>query len=278
MRNVSTELLARLERSVTNLALCCKITYQNGKILALTTNSDDLVIDGITYKANSGFSTESLRSTSKTNPSNMELSLFANFIPVSDLVSRQIVGAKVEIFLVDYKDPGVGKILLLKGFIGNLTLERGVFRGHVHSLADMLKNYSPVIISHECTASLGDSRCKVNVADYSSSGTITEVLNNFTIKDDNQTANDGWFDYGYITFTSGANAGLTFEVRRFEAKKFILLERLPYLPAVGDEYTAYAGCDKTAETCKSKFNNFINFRGFPFVPLPDEVLWYQDLK
>jgi uncharacterized phage protein (TIGR02218 family) len=35
-----------------------------------------------------------------------------------------------------------------------------------------------------------------------------------------------------------------------------------------------AGCDKRAETCRLKFANFLNFRGFPHVPGEDWLASY----
>ena len=40
------------------------------------------------------------------------------------------------------------------------------------------------------------------------------------------------------------------------------------LPAAGDAFTVYPGCDHTSATCRAKFNTLTNFRGFPFVPPP----------
>ena len=34
------------------------------------------------------------------------------------------------------------------------------------------------------------------------------------------------------------------------------------------------GCDKRAETCRTKFNNFLNFRGFPHIPGEDWLTSY----
>jgi uncharacterized phage protein (TIGR02218 family) len=34
----------------------------------------------------------------------------------------------------------------------------------------------------------------------------------------------------------------------------------------GDAFTITAGCDKHFKTCKAKFDNSVNFRGFPHVP------------
>ena len=46
---------------------------------------------------------------------------------------------------------------------------------------------------------------------------------------------------------------------------------MPYTVQVGDGVTAIAGCDKTSETCKDKFSNLINFRGFPTIPGMDQL-------
>ena len=37
-------------------------------------------------------------------------------------------------------------------------------------------------------------------------------------------------------------------------------------PAVGDTFIVTAGCDKRFETCKTRFSNASNFRGFPAMP------------
>jgi len=47
---------------------------------------------------------------------------------------------------------------------------------------------------------------------------------------------------------------------------------------VGDTYTAKPGCDKSAEICKTKFDNFINFGGFPDVPGQDRIASTPDAK
>ena len=35
-----------------------------------------------------------------------------------------------------------------------------------------------------------------------------------------------------------------------------------------------AGCDKRADTCRVKFGNFLNFRGFPHIPGEDWLTSY----
>jgi hypothetical protein len=51
-----------------------------------------------------------------------------------------------------------------------------------------------------------------------------------------------------------------------------LWQALPYAPAPGDQFTAYPGCDKSVFTCQNKFNNLLNFGGFPFIPNEETAL------
>ena len=47
----------------------------------------------------------------------------------------------------------------------------------------------------------------------------------------------------------------------------ITLWQPPEAPfAVGQNLTLTAGCDKRAQTCRVKFANLLNFRGFPDMP------------
>jgi len=72
---------------------------------------------------------------------------------------------------------------------------------------------------------------------------------------------DGWFGSGTLTWTTGANA--------------ITLMEIPVRPiATGDAFDIFAGCDKTFETCRAKFANAANFRGFPHIPGQDTVVRY----
>ena len=42
----------------------------------------------------------------------------------------------------------------------------------------------------------------------------------------------------------------------------------------GDRVRLEAGCDKLPRTCRKKFNNFLNFRGFPDIPGEDWLMSY----
>ncbi|MGL6209811.1 MAG: phage BR0599 family protein, partial [Paracoccaceae bacterium] len=87
-----------------------------------------------------------------------------------------------------------------------------------------------------------------------------------------------WFQRGRLTVQTGRAAGL---VGLVKVDRVVGAERSMELwagvgvdLAVGDVVKLEAGCDKTAATCRGKFSNFLNFRGFPLIPGDDWLASY----
>lgn len=80
----------------------------------------------------------------------------------------------------------------------------------------------------------------------------------------------GWFDQGSIVFTSGPNNTFSRSIKEYRGGIAYLMSPLPFVPAVGNTMSAAPGCDLSAATCHSKFNNLSAnnraFSGTPFVP------------
>ena len=57
-----------------------------------------------------------------------------------------------------------------------------------------------------------------------------------------------------------------------------LWQRLAEPIATGDTFRIQAGCDKQFTTCRAKFANVANFRGFPHVPGNDFLLHVASRK
>ncbi|MBM3617735.1 MAG: beta tubulin, partial [Alphaproteobacteria bacterium] len=56
------------------------------------------------------------------------------------------------------------------------------------------------------------------------------------------------------------------------AGRFVLVLPMAAAMAEGDAYEAFAGCDKSFGTCRTRFSNAVNFRGEPHVPGLDRML------
>jgi len=78
----------------------------------------------------------------------------------------------------------------------------------------------------------------------------------------------------------GNDKGQTVTVRRWDANTGTLSLFLPAQHAVevSDTFAIRPGCDKSFATSKAKFDNAINFRGFPHVPDDDQILRYPDAQ
>jgi uncharacterized phage protein (TIGR02218 family) len=82
-----------------------------------------------------------------------------------------------------------------------------------------------------------------------------------------------------LGWRSGANAPAAMEVKRHfvdeaGAVAIELWQDMPFDIAVGDGFTILAGCDRQFATCRDRFANQHNFRGFPHVPGNDFIVSY----
>src|SRR6185437_11133462 len=81
----------------------------------------------------------------------------------------------------------------------------------------------------------------------------------------------GYYDFGLIKMTSGANQNLKFEIESWDGTTLTLYDYnpLPYPVAPGDTFVIEPGCDKTLggqNGCIIKFRNAINHRGESWIP------------
>jgi hypothetical protein len=93
----------------------------------------------------------------------------------------------------------------------------------------------------------------------------------------------GYYDGGLIHFLSGANAGLSIEMKQVSslaggAVNIQLYLKTPFAVVAGDQFVAVPGCDKRRSTCKDKFHNIVNFQGEPDVPGNDFLLSFPDMR
>lgn len=186
-------------------------------------------------------------------------------------------GASVTIqraFAPRWGQPITGAILMLAGRIADVTIGRSKAEIEVNSWTELLSNQMPrAYYQSACNNVLGDFRCAVNRDTFSEAGAILAVAS-ASVFTTSCPAIQNWFAYGKILMTSGACEGetrpISFNSGPIESgNAFALQIPLSVPPAVGDRFIAYAGCDKTATTCRTKFNNLGRFAGYPFIPAPE---------
>lgn len=269
------------EPCTTHRSRCVKITRADGEVFAYTEHDEDITYNGTTYRTRGGLSSSASELGSVLGEvGNIELRGTAREMGVSvdDLFGGKFDGATVDTYLIPWGDfiETENVVRLGGGVLGKTSQDLNTFTIEGLSPSAYLRQKSLLkIYTPTCRWELGDSNCTVNLTSSIVSGSVTGLTNEITqtgatvrrrFFDTSRSEDDGWFDEGLITFVTGANAGQTSKIKEFVSDEIILWEPLIHVIAVGDTYTMKPGCDKRADTCKDKFDNWVNFGGFPTIP------------
>ena len=177
-------------------------------------------------------------------------------------------------------------VILYRGFLANWNFPYTIvgatigFSGRVTQLKDVSRakftmtvsawtvllnvNMGPDVFQAGCLNTHYDASCGLtatNVSGTVGAGATTLAFNT------NLSNPDHYFDKGTITFTSGANNGLSRAVQTYlnASGAMSVAFPLPYAPANGDSFHAVRGCLLTKADCALQ-SNLIHFRGQPFTP------------
>lgn len=269
MKTMSAALKAHYASGSTTIATCWKATLTNGTVVAATSHDADIVYDGVTYQTVAAYNPSTIESGSELNPDNLELEGFlaSPAITEEDIHSGVWDYAAIEMFEVNYRDLTMGRNLVRSGTLGEVRAGRSRFTAELRGLIQAYSRRIVRLVTAECTADLGDSRCTINLASHTYTAAVEAVTGNRVIESQSLITTADWFTGGKLTFTSGLNSGRSMEVKQSAGAYITLHEQMPFTIAVGDTFTVHAGCMKRlAEDCIRKFNNVLNFRGFPYLP------------
>lgn len=280
MRFIPAELQAKLDGGVTTLAHCWKLSRRDGVVLGFTDHDENLELDGITFRAATGFTASEAisRFNLSTDGSEVSGALSHDSLSEHDLAGGRFDAAEIECWLVDYTAPAL-RVLTARGRLGEVRREGLAFTAELRGMADLLAQDSGRLYTAACGADLGDRRCGVDLAapGLRASGTVSALrgLSQFAASGLSGFA-AGWFTAGKLIWTGGANSGLAIEVKSHRTdggtSVLTLWQKMPEAIVEGDGFTVTAGCDKHFATCRGRFANSENFRGFPHIPGNDFLI------
>jgi uncharacterized phage protein (TIGR02218 family) len=282
MRNIPSALAAHLASGVTTTCRCWRLTRRDGIVQGFTDHDEDLNFDSTRFRAGTGFEGSELEARFGLAVTGTEIhgALSDDGIHEDDLAAGRYDDAKVELFLVNWS--AVEQRLLLRvGNVGEVRREGAAFAAEVRGVSAQLNAERGRVYAATCDADLGDARCGFDLNDpgFRGEGTVLAVEGASLLRASglDPFASD-WFTRGKLVFSSGANAGTAIEVKEHRAEagevRLSLWQQMPEPIANGDLFAVTAGCDKRFETCRSKFSNAVNFRGFPHLPGNDFVTSY----
>ena len=198
----------------------------------------------------------------------------------ADLAAGRYDAAAIEIHLVDWSEPSL-HVLLAKGVLGEVRREgAGVRRGAALARRSPQRGERPALYRDL----LGRSRRqplpdRPDHPTFRGNGTVTSL-----------NGTSSFFASGLgalrrrLVHRGAAGLAERRERRpccRGEAPSrdaggvtLELWQAMPEPIAAGDTFVVTAGCDKRFGTCRDRFSNAVNFRGFPHIPGNDFVTRY----
>ncbi|WP_291844065.1 DUF2163 domain-containing protein [Maricaulis sp.] len=197
MREIPTPIAAALASGVSCLCQAWIVTRRDGARFGFTDHDHDLVLDGVTCHAATGFGGDMLAAETGLAPDQAGLvgALDDAVLRAEDLEAGLWSGARVESWRVDWSaDPPPG-VKTGQGELGEIRAVDGRFQAELLGLSHRLSRVTGRVFARRCDADLGDARC-----------------------------------------------------------------------GVAEDHPGFAGgCDKAFSTCRDRFANTLNFRGFPYM-------------
>lgn len=284
MKSAPPELVALLATGRFVFAELFTLTQVDGTIYRRTNADIDVPWDGHTFEA-AGPVIErgNIRHATGVEVDTMDLTILADIdqhriagLPYPHYARNGgFDGTRVLVqraYMADWNAAPVGALIKFSGRVSDVTPSRTRISLTVKSDIELLNAKMPRnLYQAPCLHTLFDGGCGLSKAAFAVAGaaafgsTPTRIACGLA-----QAA--GWFDQGTITFAGGDNAGVMRTVKSYTPGIFNLSLPLPAVPAIGDTFNAYPGCDRTQATCAAKFANVASFRATPYVPIPETAL------
>lgn len=191
-----------------------RITRKDGVVMGFTEHDENLTFDSTTFEAEAGFTASQVQQSLGLSVDNMEVvSAFnSDYIKETDLIAGVYDDAGVEVFWVNWADTSQ-RLIIMVGNLGEVTQKGVQFTAELRSLTHRLNQKVGRIYQRTCDAVFGDSRCGINKATYTFTGTVTSVASKSAFGAAGLGQASDYFSRGVVKWLTGNNANATVDVR-----------------------------------------------------------------
>jgi uncharacterized phage protein (TIGR02218 family) len=251
-----------------------RVIRRDGVTLGFTAHDRDLWFDGVNHRAAPGMVPSAIRRSAGFDADSAEVqgALSHDSISAFDLATGRFDRARVLIGLVDWES--LETHVVYRGAIGAVAEEAGTFAADLVSRKAELRRDPVPRTSPGCRAAFCGPGCTLSAARFSQAGQLSSfdlASNAATIAVQGALAN---FTGGQLRWLGGPFAGLTTGIAGVLGSALLLEVPLDLAPPPGTPVLLREGCDRTLDTCASRFANAINFQGEPFLPGNDQITRY----
>lgn len=285
---LNNSLLSLLEQQTHRFVKLWDIRRTDGVDLFFTDHDVEIEFEGNTYTPAGGFDATAEQKQGGLKTSNLEVigMITSDVITFEDLRAGRYREAEVTERVVDFQYAFAGALLITRYWIVETEFSNERWIARIEGIGRWLEPPVGKVYGRTCRYTLGDDQCQVNLGLFTSSTvTVTAIapttglIQRFSFHS-GLTDVDGFFDLGSLRWVSGANKDLDFDVKNYlntNGRVELQLE-LPFDIVIGDSFFVSAGCDKTRDTCRDKFDNLVFHGGFPFIPGTDKMLDTPNIK
>ena len=258
MKTIPIALEPQYSSGSSTLCHCLRIERADGTIIAATSLDADIEVDGLTYSAVNGLDVSALVFQAGLAVNNLELTVIPDDtgdITEADLLTGLWDNARFELFETNYLDPTDGKNVLLKGVMGEVTINRGAYTVEMRALSQFLNQPIGIVTSKTCRYLFGvnngkTSLCPVAIGPLTLTHTVTSADSRRVFTATGAVQASDYYGEGIVEFLTGQNAGQKpMRVKSFAAGVFTVELPFPYEIAAGDTFSASKGCRKRLEDC-----------------------------
>ena len=280
MSGLSEDFRAHVQSGITTLCRAWAVTRRDGVQLGFTDHDCVLSFDGLDFQPGSGLTARAVQQATGLSVDNTEaLGVLSDAaVREEDIEAGRFDGAEVRCWLVNWQDVSM-RWLQFRGSIGEIRRAGGAFEAELRGLTERLNQPLGRIYQNPCTAVLGDAACRFDLETpgYAADLDAESVEHNEVFRWEALPGFEpDWFTGGRLTVLSGAAEGLWAAIKADQSsaggRRISLWEPIRAMVSPGDAVRLEAGCDKRMETCRLKFNNLLNFQGFPDIPGEDWVM------
>lgn len=246
------------------------LVLNDGTEIGITDHDKDLSFDvldtgAVTYSSGTGILASDVSLSASLDADNYEVTgPVGETITLDGILGGRFDRARAYLFQVNWKSLADGALKILAGSVAEVRVEGGTFVFEVRSDMDLYNQVVGRLITNNCDADYGDTRC--GAAPESVTGTVTAGGSLTLSVSYAGSYADNYFNLGTLVGLSGSNAGVTREIFDWSVAGAIeLFAPLPSAAEVGDTFTVKRGCGKSRVDCMAR-NNILNFRGYPEVP------------
>ena len=262
-----------LDGPLTSLAFCWAVERRDGAGLGLTSCDQPIERTGVRFEAAPGMMPAAISRKAGLEAASSEITgaVTSRALAAGDLAAGRWDGAALTLSAVDWTGGDVEQIALSSGEIGEVAVEGETFTTELRGSAMKLDAPICPVTSPTCRASLGDDKCRVDMAGRSIRATVVTSTSDTVTLD---RVVEARFLLGRLRYLSGGNCGLKTVIWAVSGSAVRTRDLPPVEVKAGDVIELREGCDKLFATCSARFGNALNFRGEPHVPGNDLLTRY----